>query len=262
MNWILDAMKKRLISGLLILFVVIFLFIQIYDHELKRREDFRWPNFLSSYSSIGFYKINSETILTHLNGAEENIFTLLEEDPNRAEDSIWTPISWRQEDFQNIANALGEGIWDDPMDLGEWDIYSIYFRGNCKGEQISFYSADITYFKTIEVNGKKVYSTRYIEIRPEYSWIRVGSGAIYSRPILHRWKGVCLDDANVSAEEALIIADENGGKEARLIGSPCSIFVSSSRFRSDIWEVSYLTNPILEINVNMNTGKFDVGKHD
>lgn len=260
--------KRVLIIGVTLgcLLILVFSGILIYEQMLHEQEMFRGPDELSSYdptdyanSAIGFFRINPETILSALDQGEEHIFTpVLREDASFADELTNLSISWTQADFLKIASALGELVWDDPMDLlNDWNIYYISFGGNCRDAPDGFTSAAITYFKTIEVNGTEVYTTRRIEIYPYGSMVRWGSGAIYSQPILHRWHSFDIMGDKVTADDTLHIADENGGKDVRLqVNNQCTIHVSSA-IKSNEWHLSYSVSPSFSVFVDLDTGEYE-----
>jgi len=263
-------MNKRLIGKSTFLLVLMFIIVAC-NHEFDELERFRNPNNLSSYdpeiypnSDIGYYRIDPKTILAELDRGETNVFTPLLEDPNLVEEPTHATASWTQEDFVEIASALGKLTWDDPMNLAEWSVYSILFHGNCQDDLRGFHSVDITLFKTVEVNGEKAYTTRLIEINSESGWVRWGSGATYSRPILHRWSGIDLAGAKITADEALHIAEENGGKEARLqSANRCFIHVGSSMDDNANWHLDYFLAPgVLSYSIDLNTGEYEVVNAD
>jgi hypothetical protein len=238
---------------------------------LHEQEMFRSPDELSSYnpdagynnSDIGFFKINPETILSALDRGEADIFIPVLEDASFADELTDTSISWTQADFLKIASALGELVWDDPMDLlDDWNIYYISFGGNCQDAPDGFNYATITYYKTIEVNGDEVYATRHIEIYPNFSMVRWGSGAIYSQPILHRWNSFNVIEAKVSADDTLRIADENGGKDVRLqVNDKCTIYISPA-IESNEWRLSYSVTPSFNVFVDLDTGEYEILSSD
>lgn len=250
-------MNKRLIAGAIILLGLILISPFVYDHNLNKDEGNRIPGYLSSYPDIGYFKIDPHTILESLGRAETNIFMPLLEDPSSVESLTNVSFFWTQADFLKIVSALGILIWDDPMKLRDWSIYDYYFERSCHDGPDGFDYGDITYFKTIVVNGKKVYTTRHIEIDPYFSMVRWGSGATYPQPILHKWNGFNLAEANITAEGALRISEEHGGEEARLkVNNQCLIIISPSK-NNDKWFVNYVSTDFSTL-IDPYTGEYEI----
>ncbi len=70
-------MTRRLISivgGIISLLILAFIVASTYDNHLHEQEDLRLPNRISSYSDIGYYKIDPETILASLESGNTNVF--------------------------------------------------------------------------------------------------------------------------------------------------------------------------------------------
>ena len=249
-------MKKRLIAGMTILLGLILIAPFVYDYDLDKHVGNRIPSYLSSYPDVGYFKIDSEAILISLNEGNTDVFTPLEEDPRLVESLTNVSFSWTQADILEIVKTLSQLVWRDTMDLEHWSVYDFYLRKSCEDDLNGFDFARITYFKVDEMNGKKAYTTRHIEIDPYYSMVRWGSGAIYPQPILHRWKGFDLPRSTITAEEALRISEENGGMEARRkVNNKCLIQISPSK-NSDKWTVYYIPPADFFMQVDLHTGEY------
>jgi hypothetical protein len=245
------------LAGILLLVLSLALgFIAYHDNELRKRTGRVNPGYLSSYSEVDSYEINPETILTSISKNEPSIFSPMVEDIGSIEPLAGSHFNFTQNDYLQIASALGKFVWNDPMNLDDWSIYWLLFEGECESEPTGFYLASIIYFKPIETNGRSAYTTRLVEIYPYLGLVQTGSGAKYPIPILSSWKKVNLVDA-ITADEAVQIADENGGKEARLQADSnlCSIYIHSPNYgKNDKWYVSYFGTgfemyvPMKEVN--------------
>lgn len=246
-------MNKRLIVAVILLFGLILILPFAHDRGLQKEEGMRNPNYLNNYTNTGYFKIDPETILTSLDNGNTDVFTPLPEDPRSLESSTNVSFSWKQADILKIVGALGHMAWDDPMDLNIWKVYDFYLQATCRNNPDGFDFADITYFKTI----KKVYATRHIEIDPYGSLVRWGSGATYSQPILSKWNSFDLAKTVITAEEALRISEEHGGKEARQqINNQCLIYISPSN-DNDEWFVRYISTDF-SVLINPYTGEYKI----
>lgn len=253
-------MNKRLIVGSVLLTLIVIIILS-YDNYLHEQEDLRLPSRLSSYPEMGYYQINPETILGSLDRGHTDVFMPLLEDPALIEALTNVSISWTQSDFLEIASALGQLVWGDPMDLKNWSIYYLFFERTCQDNPVGFNFASITYYKEIEANGRRMYTTRLIEIHPVYTWVRWGSGATYPRPILRRWNSIDLAEDKVTADNALRIAEENGGKEVRLqVENKCAMLLSSPQNDDNQnWYLSYLIAPNrIDYVIDLDTGNYEI----
>jgi hypothetical protein len=251
-------MNKRLIGIILVILALIAFIITANlwgDYTLREQAGRINPGYFSSYTDSGYYKINSDTILTSLNQKNVDVFLPLLEDPDSIEPLSGAKFSWSQTDYLKIASALGKLVWDDPMRLEDWNIYWLLFEGDCENGPMGFYSASIVYYKTVGTVSPTFYTTRLVEIIPYLNMVRWGSEATYRIPTFSQWKNVNLSKA-IPADEAARIADENGGKEVRLQkdNQYCRIMViSSDDDNNDRWHVSYFTSgPLFEVYVPMN----------
>ena len=115
------------------------------------------------------------------------------------------------------------------------------FLSSCQDNPSGFEYADFIFFKDISINGKRLYTARAIEIIPQDGEINWGGDSNFPRPIFG-WKSISLDKLMVTADEALSMAEEIGGKIGRLsIQNECQINVEISPEKYDYagWRVSY-----------------------
>ncbi len=247
-------MNKRLTIGIIILLGLIAVIPLAYNHHLDQDVDSRKPNGLSSYPDVDYFKIDPKTILVSLDEGNADVFTPLQEDPDSVESLTNISFSWTQADILKIVAALGQVVWDDPMDLRHWSVYDVYFRKDCGNNPDGFDAASITDFKEVDVNGARVYATRYVEINPYYSMVISASGATYSQPILYKRKGVDLAGATITADDALRISEEHGGKEARQkVDNKCLIMVNPTKIY-DRWNIYYIPPADFFMQVDFYTG--------
>jgi hypothetical protein len=250
-------MNKRILIGLILfLFVLGLLVIWVfaYDHKLHERQELMNPNHFSSYSNKGIYQFDPESILTSLDRGKTDVFTPLLEDLDLVEEPTDVPISWKQADFLKIASALGQSVWEDPMDLEDWNVYSVSFSGDCEND-MGFNLSSITYFKMVE---KNYYTTRFINVIAYLGVVKWGSDATYSRPIIDRWDSVDLAGSNISADDAQQIAEDNGGKEFRSqVDNICSFRVGSPYFnKNGKWRLSYGSD--FNMYIDFYTGEYEL----
>ena len=250
-------MNKNLASvlGVTTILVLTLIVVIVYDNHLNELEDLRQPNIMGSYFfKWGYFNIDPATILLSMENGGANVFTpLSEEDALDREALTDLPIYWMQSDFLKIASALGQYVWDDPMDLKEWSVYTIDFTGSC-GDPIGFDSAGITYFKTEGIT----YVTRLIEIEPYFGWARWGDEGIYPQPILQKWHGVELLRAKITADDALRIVNEDVMARFQIIDNVCGVTVDSSLDYPKNWDLKILRG---SLDMIYYTANFDTGEY-
>jgi hypothetical protein len=218
---------------------------------------YQYPNY-GTFEQTGDYLINPETILQSLDKNGSNIFMPVLATPG-PDAQLLSPgsVPWTQLEYLKIVNALSQLVWKETME--DWDVYYLSFRRECQDNPIGFDSFDITYYKIIEVNSEMVYTARQIEIYPLASQVSWGGGSIFPRPLLGGWNSIDLIKSKITADEALKIAEENGGKEARSrVRNDCNILVRAPHNSEDSWHVSYYFSTTFEVTINPYTGEYKI----
>jgi hypothetical protein len=249
-------MKKLLIGGTIISVILLFVLSLRWDNELHEQEDLRMPVSLGSYSGYGDYKIDPQTILISLEQGNTNVFEPLLEDPRDVEELTNIYISWTQADFMKIFSALSKLVWEDSMDPKVWSVYAIDFSGGCIEEICELDDARIVYFKTTGIS----YIVRFMDIQPYFGLVRWGDEASYRQPIFDKWKAVEFATSNVTADDALKIAEKNGGRKRRFeTFDRCPVYISSSRWSPESWTVSCTPN-VYDFLIDLDTGEFTLAE--
>src|SRR5574341_496161 len=204
----------------------------------------------------GYYKIDPQTILKSLDNGETKVFAPETASP---EDPIFDKyFSWRQADYTKVTAALHEFVWNEG--LNDWKLYNMYFGTPCHDNLSGFELGKYYYFKTIfHKNGQVDYAGRGFLITPQYGDVEWGTGPNYPHPILG-WKSVNLNKVKITAEEALTIAEQNGGKEARLyVKNECNITAQLSG--NSGWRIFVYRNDtgssIFRLEIDPSTGEIE-----
>ena len=195
------------------------------------------PMGLGSYDNIHYFSFEPETVLTVLDQGQGEIFKPL---PATVNNNLFSSGSfpWHQQDYLKIAGALNQVVAKDTLD--DWDMYLMSFDRDCADNPIGFDYANITYFKT---DGDQ-YSAREIDVYPlakEADW---GGDTHFPRPFLLGWKSIDLEKLKVTADDAVQMAETNGGREARLAEkNSCYISVIlSPNTDHENWGIYYYGN--------------------
>jgi hypothetical protein len=228
-------MGKKMIKPLSIIMIFLVLLVTgCYDPFAD--QEIRYPR-LALYDDIRAYTFEPKTILTALDRNDGEIFQPL---PDWGQENIFPSgsFAWQQQDYLKIAIALNQVANQDNLDnLEEWSVYSINSSRDCADIPIGFDHFSITYFKTV---GER-YVTREMDVWPlakEADW---AGNMDFPRPVLMGWKSINLGKLKVTADDALQMAEANGGKAARqAVSNDCSISVALAPNADDAdWGVYY-----------------------
>jgi hypothetical protein len=234
-------MKKRKIVFFAIAICVIAALASSYVWYISGNDFLQnYPTTVGSFNNIGYYKINPGTILASLENDPSDLFQLTSD--SSLDKIMERPLSWSQRDYDRIAHKISEYVWAESLD--SWELYRMIFITSCHDNPAGFDSADYVYFKKISSNGKSLYTARDIFITPQYGDISLGSDTNFPRTFLG-WKNIISSKINVTAEEALLLAENSGGKNARFnMQNRCQIYVSMNLegYGHSNWKVSYSGN--------------------
>lgn len=224
-------------------------------------KNYRNPSYFTNYSNSGYYKINPETILDSIDRGETDVFMPLLEDPDQIED-LHNSITWTQEEYLKIADTLSQFVWNEPLDLENWNVFFIYFSVGCESDLRGFNDFTIVYYKNLDtINWERIYTTRLIEIQPWDGVLRWGGGDEFSSSLLLGWDKINLTNFKITVDEALQKAEENGGLETRIdVDDNCRIIASMNKhLMQHVWEVEYYSADF-KMRINPTTGKFSTSQ--
>lgn len=256
-----DFVKARALEWRSISFIMLILLGSFVSKLFLYDTSYSSPFFFSSYDVTGYYDINPETLFDATGQVKsETIIPSSEEIWNR-EEPYYDDVSWTEEDYIKIVDIISRDIWKEPFDQNEWKVLSISLQQSCDSDLQGFYDFDIVYYRDAGVEfWHRRYETRLVEI---YSWqgiIRWGEG-YFSNAVLPGWGNTNLKNFNLTAEDALQIADTNGGGNARKdVDNNCYISVRSDRFsplKNKKWEVGYWMAGY-RMRIDPFSGKFKV----
>jgi hypothetical protein len=209
--------RTLIVTAIFLTFLVIG-YVYVFD---PGQFDRHLPVGISDFRDRSFYRIDTATILDSIDRGETEVFTPQGADQQTPLDET---VSWQQSDFIKVARTLNQFVWKEP--LSGWRLYSMHFSADCMDNPTGFAEADFYYFKTaFRDNGKIRYTTQNFFISPEYGEVIWAGGSNFPRP-LFGWENIRLSQIQIAAEDALAIAEENGGTETRqLVDNECTIHV-------------------------------------
>jgi len=229
-------MKRIILSNSLFLTLVIFCGIVFCIlgslDSLSEKREIRTNQFNQLYS------IKPESLLEDLYQGKTDAFSQIDKEPPFPPPDQQIAVPWMQDDYFHIANVLSESIWNDT--LADWQLKTMYFNLACTQSDVGFQSGIFTFIRKKETNGHRSRIERIIKIDPGNKFVYVTEDEY--TPSSWDWKVIDMARIKVSANEALQIAESNGGKEKRqAVANACyiSLILSPSPLNDNGWIVSY-----------------------
>ncbi|MCJ7433473.1 MAG: hypothetical protein MUO77_08305 [Anaerolineales bacterium] len=197
------------------------------------------------WSHMGYYQIDPSTILADIKNGRKDVFRFFEDKPDTPEYPDGS-FPWSSQEYLTIAKALHLYLTGEPAD-GEWKIYSPgdFSIHQCRDDMKGFDSAKVFFYKKEPVS----FPVTYMEFDPLEELI-YATNAEYPRedrqsPLARffgdpdsYFKEAKAIQGEISAEDALQIAENAGGKEMRqkISNIGCRILVA---YFVDKWGVWY-----------------------
>ncbi len=220
--------------------------------------------------NMDVYKIDPETISTSLDQGKTDVF--MSTDKNPIYDNV-PPLDRPgssflvQGDYQKIVNALHQFVWKES--LKDWHLYSTGLAiAQCK--DIS--QVNSVGFQFYQRQSDWYYVVHAMTIDLEYGYVYAGDN---NGHYTGQWKDIDLNNVMVNSfDKAMLIAEQNGGEEARLAvkeDQKCTISINLSPqalFDSSWpgwgWEITYWTDDgaslLFGIIIDPYTGNYKILK--
>jgi hypothetical protein len=251
--------RKKLLWALLCIFTIA-LGVRLFWYDAGYSN----PLHFTSYPQSGYYEINPETLLVNLNQGKEDVFTPASDDIWNREVPNYDLIKWSQSDYLKIADALSKEVWHESLSLEDWEILSVGAEQDCMDNPHGFYYFEIVYFQKSGIRSwGRQYQARLIEIVTWQGLVRWGDGS-FTEAILPGWGKTDFENFKITADDALTIAERNGGSEFRqgeknrcTISTRLINYPPVSGYTNNNWRVDYHMGDF-SVNINPFTGKFRV----
>jgi len=210
----------------------------------------------------GEYAIDIDMALDSLAQGNINIFVPLPETPGLPTSESTTRINWSFTDLLNIGQAFHQWHWKET--INEWNLNKLEYQVDCKDAELAPYFVWLELFRISQAKGMKIRSTHTIQIGIPEAVVYWSESERY--PVTENWRSIDLAQINISAEQALKIAEENGGHETRLfVENNCRIYLVAPYSAENEWLVRYASySPdegwryLLEAYVDKETGEFRI----
>jgi hypothetical protein len=177
----------------------------------------------------GVYGFNPETVLDELARGETDVFVPRTATPRPALAGDLPPVRWTQADFYRLAQAFQTYLWPEPVE--RWQVDQLTFQLNCTDAPLGPQWLGIMLFRTAPAGAEGYddgYDSRFersIYFDPRQGTIRWWESRI--SPNMRTRPALDLDRLQVTAEQALQIAEQHGGEAARLaVENKCHIEVA------------------------------------
>lgn len=228
--------KKRLKILLGILFTVFFCW------GCRAFADFLYPSGIKGRPDKvalrdEYYAVDSQTILADISKGRPIQLTLVPGEPE-IQPSSPPVVPWVQDDYLRVANAIFLAVWGEQPE--NWKLNSIMTQTNCAGVDLGFQRVSFNFFKVERNENPKMYvhTQREIFIVPERNMVWIYE--LKSFPVqAWGWVGLEVNEI-IPAEEALRIAEENGGRQGRSSVEKCRVSVDIlAGSNHNNWQVWY-----------------------
>jgi hypothetical protein len=200
------------------------------------------------------YLISSTSILQSLAEGNQDLFIPIDTEPEKLPSpQEW--ITWHQSDFLQVAEAVHQQVWGESSDAWKINFESFGIPCNQVGE--GFWSASFSYFKEVRTLEGLSQIERQIDIYPTWEFINVWEFTYEPSLLGVPWNSIEKNKIEISADGALMIAEQNGGAEERIaVQDACDISVNLSPNSVNYhgWHIMYSPS-IYSISIDPTTGE-------
>ena len=205
------------------------------------------------------YAVDSTTLLEALQQGKSDVFRLLTATPP-AYPPHSSPIHWTQADLFTVAQSIHQYAWKES--LADWKVEKISFYLPCSQIELGPQGAAFSFFKYVKIKGEDARLIRVLFITPDENTIVLSEYKF--QPVYEIWSSINLLNEKVSVEDAVSIAEKNGGIKFRQeVGNKCSIEASRDIDNGyDGWLVTYSESgsnqdkSLKWENINAQTGEY------
>jgi hypothetical protein len=170
----------------------------------------------------GYYAIDTDTILKSIAQGKTDVFFSQNATPEVVAPLSSKPIQWSQADYFRVAEALSEFVWNEPLE--DWNLDNVLFRLDCEDVNSGPQFAAFSYFKIIHTREQESRLVHNLLIDPFGHSVSWQETEYYPNNLVV--KRTDLSQQNILAEDALSIAEKNGGLEVRSsAGNACIIYL-------------------------------------
>lgn len=206
-----------------------------------------------------YYLFEPNSVLESLTQGNTNTFLPQSENFEPVSSEPVEIVQWSQMDYIRIAEAIHRQFWDNTLD--DWKIQFMIFRADCEYVDQGPQQAVFEFYRITDPLFQRTGFEETINIDPATKSIVLKNGNLNSRSEYSR--SIDLSRLKVSANEALKMAEDSGGREARLeIGNSCAVTAVLNPYEgSEGWNIYYYNKDstnIFEINIDEQTRVYEI----
>jgi hypothetical protein len=211
----------------------------------------------------GVYAFDPQTVFAALARGETDVFVPQAAAPQPGLEGDLPPVRWTQADFYSLLRAFHATVWQEPLE--NWSLNDLFFALDCADTNLGLQWFSVELYRTAPAgaegydDGYDSRFERHIFINPRQGTIEWWETRI--APNMRSRPALDLDAVQVTAEQALQIAERHGGEAGRLAaGNACQIRVTVvGGLRDGDWQVDYdFSGSPLVIQVDAQTGAYQV----
>jgi hypothetical protein len=237
-------------------FVILLFFVGAYELDRVSQDQKRYydPMYMNSWYELKSYSFDPTTVLATIKQGEKDLFKA---DSDFFADDVYNPgsFAWQQQDFLMVSSVLYE--FASNRSLKGWHVHGWSFQRYCGGNPIGFDSARISYLNPDKGEHPTIGEFTIIDINLLNKTVSWGENRHFESDYFFGWQSFDPAKIKITADDALRIADEHGGKEIQQAfqNKDCSIEVSLNP-ETNLWEVIYFgTN--FKVIINANTSAYE-----
>lgn len=200
-----------------------------------------------------FFRFNPNLILESIKENKKDLFVETSDETNQEQIiGIINVESWNQSDYLRIVDAAHQFVWSES--ITNWKISFMSFALSCEEIDYGFQSAIVTLYKKQIIWNEISTIEHEIHIQPKTGLITVWEFVYDS--LFSNLKSLNIAEIKTSADQALLIAEKDGGTKKRLeVNNVCDISVSLAPSSVDYegWRILYSPN-IYSSLIDLETG--------
>jgi hypothetical protein len=209
----------------------------------------------------GNYAIDSSSALETINNNDSLVFQKLDPELLLFEfPEVSPPVTWTQSDYFTIANEFLRYIGDEPINK-DTAVRTLSFRLTCEDVQFGLQDLRMRLYREGLVDQERSHIEIGLYVLPQKRLVSWNKSEYV--PDLRSQPTIKLGDIKIPAEQALQIAEDNGGRQAReSVNNMCDIEIGiAGGVLGNDWGIGYRgdkSKGLFGITIDEKTGDYEV----